>query len=815
MWKNYLKVAWRNLLKHKLFSFINIFGLAVGMACCLLMMLFIEDELSYDQHFTESEQIYRLTAQIRVGEKTLNLSTVSAPIAYEAKQTFTDIVEATRLISLPMVDKSLLKVGENASQEKTLYATDGFLADSTFFNVFDYEFLKGDRNTALHQPNSIVIADELAEKLFGKKNPLNQPVKVSNSFGEHTYTVKGVFNAQENTHIPAKFIITMRSDGFGGQVVTGEQFQNWATNNMVITYFKVKKNTDTERIAQNIDDLVLQNGSEYLEEYGMQKTHQLQPLEDIYLKSDFEMEETTTSSLQYLYITGAIAAFTLLIACINFMNLTTARSSKRAHEVGVRKVMGAVRNNLIKQFLGESLLMSGLALLIACGLVVLFLPLLNSVSGKVLTLSLYTDFDKIVWLVAIALLTGVLAGSYPALYLSGFNPVKVLKGKLLSTYSATVFRKGLIVFQFVIAICLIISTVFINQQMQYLFHKDLGFQKDQKLIIPIHSSNVAEKSEVYLEEIRQHPQVKEASAGSTYPGSFALNDIFFFKEGGNKEEGILTKLNFVDYHYLATLDIPLRKGRYFSKAFATDTNAIILNEQAVKKIGLSAEEIVGQNIYYSFGGEVLSVKVIGVVKDFHYESLHKTIAPYGFMVNTNNFYTCIIANINTQSLPKLLSFMEEKWQRVNADVPFEYTFLDQEFGKKYAKEERMLNITTYFTIIAVLISCLGLYGLTTFTVEQKMKEIGLRKVLGASVPSLVWLLAKGFMKLVLIAFLLAAPIGYLLMDQWLNDFAFRIDMQGLPFLIAGLLITIIAVSTVSVKSIRAARGNPIDILKYE
>ncbi|MEM9983084.1 MAG: FtsX-like permease family protein, partial [Bacteroidota bacterium] len=381
-----------------------------------------------------------------------------------------------------------------------------------------------------------------------------------------------------------------------------------------------------------------------------------------------------------MYITGSIAVFTLLIACINFMNLSTARSSKRAHEVGVRKVMGAVRSTLIKQFLGESLLMSSLALLIACGLVVLFLPLLNSVSGKALTISLYADFDKIIWLVAIALLTGVLAGSYPALYLSGFNPVKVLKGKLLSTYSATLFRKGLIIFQFVIAICLIISTIFINQQMQYLFHKDLGFQKDQKLIIPIHSSEVAAKSQVYLEEIRKNTQVKNATAGSTYPGSFTMNDIFFYKEGGNPNDGILTNLNFIDYNYLATLDISLVNGRDFSKEFATDTNAIILNEQAVKKIGLTVENAVGQNIYYSFGGEVSAVQVIGVVKDFHFESLHRDIAPFGFMINTNSFYTSMVANINTQELPALLDFMEEKWQTIYPGIPFEYTFLDKEFA---------------------------------------------------------------------------------------------------------------------------------------
>ncbi len=813
MFKNYIKIALRNLWKSKSFSMINIFGLSVGMACCLLIMLFIEKEQSYDQHYTDSANIYRLITEFITSDKREKSAGTAAPLAFAMQREFPEVVASTRLLVPPMVDKSMMKIIDNGQVIKSLYETKGYLVDSTFFQVFDYEFIYGNPQKALYEPNSVVLTQEVAEKLFGKESPLDKTLRIGNTFGEEDFRITGVIKNDKNTHITARFFIAMRSKGLGEWVMN---LDSWASNNMFTTYLKLQPNTDYKALEAKIPTFFQKYGAKQLKELGIQKNHYLQPLLDIHLRSDFNRDSANTGSITYLYILGTIALFTLLIACINFMNLSTARSSKRAQEVGVRKVMGAVRSMIIRQFLGESLIISFIALLLAYFLVELSLPIFNNLTGKILGFNILKDYNKILWLVALAGITGILAGSYPAFYLSAFNPANVLKGKLMNSLSAIALRKGLVVFQFVISICLILATVVIYRQMRFIQEKDLGFEKAQKIIVPLQTDEVGKTYTVFRDEILKNPQITNASAGTAYPSSFVVHDKRFFTEGKSMDDASLVRLNYIDYGYNEALGMKLLKGRYFSKDFPSDTSkAIVLNESAIKSMNIKLEEAIGKKVYWEWEGRRTAFELVGVVKDFHFETLHKKVEPFGFLMGNGTKYTCMVLNTNSKDLQGTLRFLEDTWQKINANAPFEYSFLDQEFQKKYESEQKMSAIVTYFTLIAILISCLGLYGLTTFTAEQKMKEIGVRKVMGASVSGLIFLLSKDFTKLVMIAFLIAAPIGYYAMDKWLAGFAFKTDIGIGTFLIAGLSALSIALLTVSYRSVKAALANPVKSLRSE
>jgi putative ABC transport system permease protein len=537
----------------------------------------------------------------------------------------------------------------------------------------------------------------------------------------------------------------------------------------------------------------------------------------MHLYQGIDVNVSAVGSMTSLYVLGSIALFTLLLACINFMNLSTARSSKRSAEVGIRKVLGAERTSLIRQFIGESVLMSIIALVFALLITLFFLPVFSYISGTQLNLSLSADLPLLIAFFAVAIIAGVLAGLYPAFYLSSFRPIKVLKRQLANSLSAVVVRKGLVVFQFIISVVLIIASVVINKQMKYMRSKDLGFIKDQQIVIPMRS-NVAKQIYTPLKDaINKNPLVESTGASFYYPGIFNPSDMGVRREGKNPDESKLVHTNVVDESFLQTLGIKPVAGRIFSPQFPADTNnRIIINMEAVKQIGFtSADEAIGKSLFFDWRGQSYSYTVVGVIKDFHFQDLHVPIAPYGFFLNNRPYYNYLIIHSKTSNLSALLNQLHKSWAALNPNEPFEYSFLDEDFQKNYDIENRRAAMVEFFTTIAILISCLGLFGLATFSAEQRTKEIGIRKVLGASVADVVGLLSKDFIRLVFIALILAAPIGWYFMNRWLQDFAYRVNISWWVFVMAAIIAILIALLTISSQAIKAALTNPVKNLRTE
>jgi putative ABC transport system permease protein len=816
MLQNYLKIAWRNIRNNKLFSFLNIFGLSIGFTCCLLVALYIGHETSYDHHHKNADRLYELATTFVKDGKDDPKPNTPGPMAAAMKQEYPEIEETTRLLQLFAEDKTLLQYKTDNKETKSFYETKGFAADSTFFRLFSYRFLEGDPRTALDAPNSVVINEEIARKLFGNEQALNKIIKISsNTNGDTTFTVTGVFRpSKQPTQIDGRFFISMK----GGNIQQFAEGQtDMAGNNMFQTFLLLKAGTSAKALQSKFPAFVDKYIGEALRNMGFYKKQFLIPVKDMHLHSGMDSNISAVGSVTSLYILGSIAVFTLLLACINFMNLSTARSSKRSAEVGIRKVLGAVKGSLVKQFVGESVLMSCIALVLALGIAALSLPFFSYISGTELTINLATQWPLILALVSAAVITGLLAGSYPAFYLSSFIPVKVLKGRFNNSMAAVSIRKGLVIFQFIVSAVLIIASVVINKQMQFMRTKDLGFQKDQQIIIPLRSNNAKNIYIPLKNEISKNPLVENAGASFYYPGIMNPSDMSLRREGASPGEGKLVRTNSVDETFLQTLGIQPIAGRLFSSAFPADTNGrMVINLATVNQLGFaSAEEAIGKKLNFDWRGQSYEFYVVGVVKDFHFQDLHVPIAPYGFMLNNQPFYNYLVVHSKPNGVPSLLQSLQKSWAALNPNEPFEYSFLDEDFQKNYATEDRRAAMVGFFTTIAILISCLGLFGLAAFSAEQRTKEIGIRKVLGASVESIVSLLSRDFIKLVMIALLVAAPIGWFSMNKWLEDFAYRVDIGWWVFGLAALIAVFIAFATISGHAIKAALANPTKNLRSE
>ncbi len=805
MIKSYFKIGWRNLLHNKGFSFINIFGLSVGMTACVLIMLYVADEMSYDKHHKDGDRVYRIGTEV----KSEKWAATAAPFADGLKKEFPEVEQAARLLRFPFAEKMLLTDEKN---QKRFFETNAYYVDSTFFRIFTYTLVFGDMATALNGPNTIVISEQVAHKFFGDEDPVDRVLKVTLPFGDFNYTIKGVFKSGFKSHIPANLLFSMNNGDVGGWV-KGQT--NWATNNIFHTYVKLKPGTNPKYFESKLDGFLNRNGAADLKASGIKKTLFIQPMEDIYLHSNFGYEVAANGNIKYLYIFTSIAVFILLIACINFMNLSTARSERRAKEVGLRKVIGAIKGSLISQFMIESLLMSGLALLFALAFIQLFIPIFNQLTNK--QLSLLQSPHVYGWLIALTIGTGFLAGLYPALYLSSFKPAAVMKGKLINTISAVTIRKGLVVFQFTISIVLILVATLISRQMSFLSTQNLGFNKAQKIILPLQTSESGKNAEILKNELLNNSQVISATVGGTYPGIENIQDALFYAEGKSVNETVDIISAHVGEGYIETLGIELLQGRGFSKDFKSDSSAIVLNEAAVKDLGYSMNNAVGRNIYFEWKGKKLTMNIIGVVKDYHFQSLQQKVKPMGltispFFSSPNNF---VIINLKSNNYAALIESFEKTWSKINPGSPFSYSFLDQDFQKNYEKEDRTLALIGYFTLIAIIIACLGLFGLASFTAEQRIKEIGVRKILGASVTQVVALLSKDFLKLVVLSVLLASPIGYYIMKKWLEGFAYHVAISWWMFVGVAISAIAIAFLTVSSQALKAALANPVNSLKSE
>jgi putative ABC transport system permease protein len=818
MLKNYFKIAWRNLLKNKTATAINVFGLTVGLVACMLIVVYVVHENSYDIHYTNSPQLYQLaTTMIREGKEN---KTAGSPfiMGETMQQEFPEVQGHTKLLTIFTEDKTLLRYSPGKGAVQTFYEPNGFIGDSAFFNLFSYEFAEGNASEALKNPKSIVLNDEIAKKFFGNEPALNKKITVASNLtgGDVEVTVTGVYKQPNKpSHINARFFLSYKGTAIEDYIKG--QGNNYVNNNMFATYLLLKPGADAKKLEAKFPAFLNKYAAEQLKTAGLEKKQFLVHLKDIHLRSGFDNNISPGGNLTYLYILISVALFILLIACINFMNLATARSSKRSAEVGVRKVLGAEKSSLIWQFLGESLLMTMIAFALSLGATKLLVPVFSEIAGKELSFSFLNNAGMIAVFFLLSVITGLLAGSYPAFYLSSFKPIKVLKGKISNTLSVVALRKGLVVFQFVVSVALIVATAVIQKQMVFMRSKDLGFTKEQQIVIPLRSATAKTSYKALKAEISRSKDVQSIGASVYYPGIFNAEDNYFYKEGQSPSMAKTTRTNRIDDNFLQTLNIKLAAGRLFSSSFTADTGRnIILNEKAVNEIGFaSAEKSIGEKVLFRFKDETLNYTIVGVVKDFHFEDLQQPITPYAFILNEGTDYNYMIIHGSGKNIKETLAALEKSWKASIPNEPLEYSFLDADFQKNYIAQERLSSLVSYFTIIAILISCLGLFALAAFSAEQRIKEIGVRKVLGASEGSIVALLSRDFLKLVVIAALIAIPIAWYAMNEWLKNFAYRTTMSWIVFAATIGAAIVIALVTISFQAVKAALTNPVKSLRTE
>ena len=809
MFKNYLKTTFRNLWKNKTYSFINIIGLAIGTLCCLYILLYVEDQYSYDKHTKDANDIYRITTSLSLPGDVHNNSTSSPPIAPAMKNDFPEVKQFARIITTDFLGarQHLLTY-----KEKSFYEKDAAYVDSTFFDVFTYHFTNGNPVNVLNEPYSVVLLKPVADKLFGNEDPINKVIEINNEYEKHDFKVTGVVNESlGKPQIHANMFLTMNSGGIGEYVLEN---QAWAGNNFANEYVKLNPGTDVVALEKKLPAFLNKYGAQQLKELGMQKQLHLQPLTSIHTTTVYEHETGKTVSSSFLYLLLLIAALIQVIACINFMNLSTARASKRAKEVGVRKVIGAGKKDLIKQFLGESFLLSLIGVLIALPLLLIALPYLNKITQADIQLSFFSDYRLWLMLGSLIIVTGLVAGSYPAFYLSAFQAIKVIKGNFTNHVSASTIRRSLVVFQFVLSIVLIAGIIIIYSQMHYVNNKDLGFEKNQRLIFSFYTKDSKDKMPAFISDLRQMADVKVVSKSNNYLSQFVGQDHGVYLAGGNEATATDAQNITTDEYFVKANGIKIISGRDFR---LYDSGKVLINETLMKRLGLTAEKAPGTRLYSQYKPDPETfVEVAGVMKDFNYNSLHNEVKPFMLVYNpARNDISDITVAANSKNYKDLLAKIEAAWHKDLPGTPFEFTFLDDEVQKQYETEITLANIINSFTLMAILISCLGLFGLAAFSAEQRNKEIGVRKVLGASVPGIVRLLSKDFLKLVLIAIVIATPIAWWAMDKWLQAFSYRIHLSWWMFAVAGLIAIFIALFTVSFQAIKAAIANPVKSLRSE
>jgi ABC-type antimicrobial peptide transport system permease subunit len=778
---NYLKIALRNLIRQKSYSIINIAGLAVGLACTILILLWVQDELSFDSFHTNANQVYRVVFSDETYDKVHHYSVTPPALAAALKREIPEVIHSTIYYT---IDDLLIKFGEKKFKERV-----GFTTVSAFV-LFTLPFVKGNPKTAFLAPNSMVIKEKMAAKYFGNDDPINKVLTLDN---QNDFKITGIIrDLPENSYL--KFDCLTQFENL--EEITGrgniESWDNYGYNTFVFLPLKI----DIDKFNDKISDFVIKSRPNSTENFRPRLY--LQPLTDIHLH-----DLNGGGAIVYVYIFSLIALFVLLIACINFMNLATARSLKRSKEVGLRKVVGANKLNLIHQYYAESILLSFISLFFSLLLVELFLPTFNFFSGKSLTLDIAGNIQNVLVLCGITLITGIISGSYPAIFLSSLKPANALKG--INLNSSSLLRKILVVFQFTLSIILIVCTIVVSNQLNFIQNYNLGFDKNQILYFPM-NHELMDKSISLKSELLQNPQILDVTATSSKIGiqpmwSVDLNNW----EGNNGEKSLLLSMISTDYDFLETFQIEIVSGRYFSRSFSTDTAAFVLNEAAIKEMGLNNPR--GNSIFEKDG-------IIGVVKNFNFRSLHSEIGPLA-LVMSPDLYRFMAVKINTHNISRNIKYIEDVTRKFAPDLPFEYQFLDEEFANLYQAEQRLGTIFRSFSILAIFISGLGLFGLASFVVVQRTKEIGVRKVLGASIPNVILLLTKEFTKWVLLGNIIAWPIAYFSMSNWLQNFAYRIDIGWWVFLIAGLLAIVIALITVSYQTIKTALTNPAEALRYE
>ena len=800
MLQNYFKLAFRNILKYKFFSAINILGMSIGLAACLLILLYVVDELSYDRFHANVDRIYQVGLHAKIGDQDINTANTCPPMAETLVKEVPGVEQATRITrfwgapTLKYEDKVF-------TEDKIVHA------DSNFFEFFSFKLIEGDPKTALQEPNTLVLTESIATKYFGDESALGKLITVG---GTQAYKVTGITpDAPRNSH----FIYNVLLSG-----ASAEQLQRpeWL-NNFLYTYFILDEHTPLQAVQDKFPALVKKYVGPEVErfmgvtmeemdrqggEYGYFTT----PLADIHLRARAIDGLEPAGNITYIYFFGGIGVFIILIACINFMNLSTARSAGRAKEVGLRKTLGSLRGQMVRQFLAESIIYSFIAVMVALALCYVLLPHFNLLAGKQLGMDVFTRPVFVVSIISLILVVGVVAGSYPAFYLTSFNVVEVLKGKIRAGMKSKGVRSTLVVFQFALSIFLIIFTGIVYQQIEYMQQRNLGIDKHNVLILP-NAGRLGESRNAFKNLVDQQSGIVASSyTNNSFPG---VNSTTVFKAAGSEQDHLMG-VYYADYDHEKVMKFELKEGRYFSRDFPSDSSAILLNEAAVREFGYANP--LEEEVIYNDNGKRETLKIVGVFKDFNFESLKSKIRPLAIRLTNDSYQLMVRYQANPS---EAVSAIEKIWKQQAPGEPFDYSFLDERFDELFRSEQRMGQLFTVFSALAIFIACLGLFALSAFMSEQRTKEIGIRKVMGASTSGLTLMLSKEFTRLVIIAFLPAALAGWFVVDSWLSGFAYRVDINPLIFVASGVIATGIAWFTVSFQSIKAAASNPVNSLRYE
>jgi putative ABC transport system permease protein len=808
MLKNYFKTAWRSLWKNKFFSFINIAGLAMGIATCLLIVLYVLDELSYDSFNVNASRIYRINNEIKLGDLHADLAQVPAPVGPAAARELPQVEQYTRF---RWHGNLLVKKGnENIREAKVVYA------DSTLLNVFSLKLISGNPKTILNAPQTLLITESIAKKYFNRTDVAGENLLIDNS---QNYKISGVIkDIPGQSHFNYDFFVPMTEDA------DSHNEQDWLSENYN-TYILLKKGADADKLVSQLDALTYRNVNPLLQnamnlsvddfkKQGDFIKNSLTPLASIHLHSNKLGELQVNGSYIYVYISSAIALLILLIACVNFMNLSTAKSANRTREVGVRKVLGSLRKNLVLQFLIESLLISFISLILALLIAALLLPWFNILTGKQIEVALLFQPFMMLSAVLLVLIAGLLAGSYPAFFLSAFKPIEVLKGKIGGGFRGASLRNALVVFQFAISIILIVGTIAIYNQLQYMRNKDVGYSRDKLLTIQ-NTRSLKTQASAFKDELMHISGISNVTMTSFLPidGNRNSNPFFTSSVLDPKNSAIMQDW-IVDENYIPTLGIKLLSGRNFSQDFLTDSSAVIINEAAAKLLG--TDNILNKNLYRLKDMQTKQVDVlhiVGIVKNFNFNSLRDAIIPLA--LHPGKDAGSITVRLSTNNIPLVLSQIKNKWQAMTQGEPLTCSFVDEEFNNQYLAEQQMGKIFMTFAALAIFIACLGLFGLAAYAAEQRTKEISIRKILGATVSNITGMLSKDFLKLIVIACLIAFPVAWWAMNKWLQSFAYRINISWWVFAIAGISALVIALITISFQSIKAALANPVKSLRTE
>jgi putative ABC transport system permease protein len=790
MFKNYFITAVRNLLRNPVYALINIFGLSIGITCSLMILVFIKHEISYDRFHENKDNLYRMVFEMVIPDSRIVSPQMTAPPGPAMMEEFPEVKAATRITGY--------RDGFFTYNNKAYKSDNVIYADSLFFEMFTYHLLLGDPGTVLTKPFSLVLNDETARNIFGDENPIGKVLRWNN---KDDLVITGVVKSPpENSHLQFTSLIS-----FSSLYQDERLYMDWNGGMQYYHYVELVPGSSKELTESKLPEFMDRHFNNMFKGSDYSINASLQPLQDIHLKSEYVGEIGMTGSLSTIYIYSAIALFILFIACINFMNLTTAKSARRAREVGMRKVLGAERENLIGQFLGESVIMSLVALIIALILVEILLPAFNQMVSRELELYQVRNLDLIIGIPVFVIIVGILAGSYPAFIMSAFKPLNVLRGILSGEKSSAGFRNILVLVQFAISLVLIICTIVIYIQLGYIKSKDVGYQKENILVLQFTSENFKNKYTILKDGLKNLPGIIKTSATSEIPGSG-------FTSNGYKPEGYDRWIMFnavdVDYDYIETMGLQVLQGRDFSMEYPSDRDAFLVNETLARELNWEnpTEKTIEREGIHA---------IIGVVKDFHFASLHQEIGPLIFDMKPYMGFDYLLVRFKTDNLNNLISNIQKTWEQIDPAEPFEFYFLDDVFNEMYRAEKKMSSMLLYIAILAIIIACLGLFGLTLYSTEQRTKEIGVRKVFGSTVARIVFLLTGNFTRWVLLANLLAWPVAYIIIRKYMQMYAYRIDLPVWVFFLTALVIYLIALVTISFQSIKAGTTNPAKTLRYE